>query len=165
MRAPLGKTGDARRGIIGPAQSLSNAEKDWQGLNLKSAPENQGANGKNGKKAYTHPHDRVLEEHPKPSDGQEGDCDDLYQRPVTFQEPLVAYTIPSFIRPASLIMFWFQGGSQTSWTSASSMPSIVRILLWASCAIAGPMPQPGAVRVIFTSTFTPPSGRFVSWQS
>src|SRR5688500_15960479 len=76
-----------------------------------------------------------------------------------------SYTIPSFIRPASLIMFWFHGGSQTSWTSASSTPSIVRILLCASCAIAGPIPQPGAVSVIFTSTFTPPSGRFVSWQS
>src|SRR5688572_8071404 len=25
-----------------------------------------------------------------------------------------SYTIPSFIRPASLIMFWFHGGSQTS---------------------------------------------------
>ena len=30
--------------------------------------------------------------------------------------------MPSFIRPASLIMFWFHGGSQTSWTSASSTP-------------------------------------------
>ena len=68
--------------------------------------------------------------------------------------------MPSFIRPASLIMFWFHGGSQTSWTSASSTPSIVRILLCASCAIAGPIPQPGAVSVIFTSTFVPPSGRF-----
>jgi hypothetical protein len=55
--------------------------------------------------------------------------------------------MPSFIRPASLIMFWFQGGSQTSWTSASSTPSIVRILLCASCAIAGPIPRPGAVSV------------------
>src|SRR5881394_3673851 len=31
--------------------------------------------------------------------------------------------MPSFIRPASLIMFWFQGGSKTSCTSASSTPS------------------------------------------
>jgi len=46
--------------------------------------------------------------------------------------------IPSLMRPASLIMFWFQGGSQTSWTSASSMPSMDKILLWASCAMAGP---------------------------
>src|SRR5437588_9154946 len=67
-------------------------------------------------------------------------------------------TIPSFIRPASLIMFWFRGGSQTSWTSASSTPSMLRILLCASCATAGPMPQPGAVKVIFTSTLVPPSG-------
>ena len=35
---------------------------------------------------------------------------------------------------------------------------MVRILLCASCAIAGPIPQPGAVSVIFTSTFVPPSG-------
>src|SRR6266576_2937541 len=49
-------------------------------------------------------------------------------------------------------MFWFHGGSQTSWTSASSTPSIVKILLWASWAMAGPIPQPGAVNVIFTST-------------
>src|SRR5207302_8419450 len=73
--------------------------------------------------------------------------------------------IPSFIRPASLIMFWFQGGSQTSCTSASSTPSIVKILLWASCAIAGPIPQPGAVNVIFTSTRVPPPSFFVSLQS
>jgi hypothetical protein len=31
--------------------------------------------------------------------------------------------------------------------------------------IVRPIPQPGAVRVIFTSIFTPPSGRCVSWQS
>ena len=61
--------------------------------------------------------------------------------------------MPSFIRPASLIMFWFHGGSQTSCTSASSTPSMLRILLWASCAIAGPIPQPGAVRVIFHFDF------------
>src|SRR5438477_9776711 len=74
-------------------------------------------------------------------------------------------TIPSFIRPASLIMFWFHGGSQTSCTSASSTPSILRILLCASCAMAGPIPQPGAVNVIFTSTLVLPSSFFVSLQS
>src|SRR5437870_1463437 len=41
-----------------------------------------------------------------------------------------AQIMPSFIRPASLIMFWFQGGSQTSWTSASSTPSIDKIFLF-----------------------------------
>src|SRR6202030_2689652 len=75
------------------------------------------------------------------------------------------YTMPSFIRPASLIMFWFQGGSQTSRTSASSTPSIDKILLCASCAIAGPIPQPGAVSVIFTSTRVPPSSFLINRQS
>src|SRR2546430_4057838 len=73
--------------------------------------------------------------------------------------------MPSFIRPASLIMSWFHGGSQTSCTSASSMPSMLRILLCASCAIAGPIPQPGAVKVIFTSTRVPPSSFLINRQS
>src|SRR4029077_11398472 len=80
-------------------------------------------------------------------------------------KPALCQIIPSFIRPASLIMFWFHGGSQTNWTSASSTPSILRILLCASWAIAGPIPQPGAVKVIFTSTLVPPSGFLINRQS
>ena len=45
-----------------------------------------------------------------------------------------------------------QGGSQTSWTSADATPGSARIRPRASAAIAGPMPQPGAVSVIFTVT-------------
>src|SRR5437763_15612437 len=89
-------------------------------------------------------------------------CGDRVNR-ARAQKP--GYIIPSFIRPASLIMLWFHGGSHTSWTSASSTPSIDKILLWASCAIAGPIPQPGAVNVIFTSTLVPPSGALINRQS
>ena len=39
---------------------------------------------------------------------------------------------PSFILPASLIMCWFQGGSHTNSTSASSTPGMVKILDLAS---------------------------------
>src|SRR6266513_529879 len=89
-------------------------------------------------------------------------CAELFRKPearATFQ------IMPSFIRPVSLIMFWFHGGSQTSCTSASSTPSMDKILLCASCAIAGPIPQPGAVSVIFTSTLVPPSGFLIKRQS
>ena len=52
-----------------------------------------------------------------------------------------------------------QGGSQTSWTSADATPGSARIRPRASAAIAGPMPQPGAVSVIFTVTWTGPPRR------
>src|SRR5688572_17847782 len=58
---------------------------------------------------------------------------------------------PSCRRAASLIMLWCQGGSQTTSTFASSTPSIINNLFCTSCASTGPMPQPGAVSVIFTS--------------
>jgi hypothetical protein len=69
---------------------------------------------------------------------------------------------PSFIFPVSLIMCWFQGGSQTNSTDASSTPEIDRILSLASWAMAGPIPHPGAVKVIFTSTRVPVPGDFVT---
>ena len=59
---------------------------------------------------------------------------------------------PSFILPSSLIIDWFQAGSQVMRTSAAATPGTSRILVLASSAIAGPMPQPGAVNVMATST-------------
>jgi len=61
------------------------------------------------------------------------------------------YMRPSCSRAASVIMPWFHGGSQTSSTFTSSMPSRQRSLFCTSCTSTGPMPQPGAVSVIFTS--------------
>src|SRR5258708_11005937 len=57
---------------------------------------------------------------------------------------------PSFIFPASLIMCWFQGGSQTNSTDASSTPEIDRILSLASWAMAGPLPHPVARTGLFS---------------
>jgi hypothetical protein len=51
-----------------------------------------------------------------------------------------------------------QGGSQTSATLTFDTPGIPRIRSCASAASAGPIPHPGAVNVICTSTFFPPSG-------
>src|SRR5258708_26794493 len=62
---------------------------------------------------------------------------------------------PSFIFPASLIMCWFQGGSQTNSTDASSTPEIDRILSLASWAMAGHTPHTRGVSVIFHSTEVP----------
>src|SRR5215469_9107763 len=75
------------------------------------------------------------------------------------------YISPNWSFAASVIMLWFQGGSQTSSTFASSMGSSASSLFCTSCASTGPMPQPGAVRVIFTSAlklFSPAAER---WQS
>ena len=58
---------------------------------------------------------------------------------------------PSCSFAASVIMLWFHGGSQTSSTFASSIGSSEINLFCTSCASTGPMPQPGAVRVILTS--------------
>src|SRR5258708_39378696 len=69
---------------------------------------------------------------------------------------------PSFIFPASLIMCWFQGGSQTNSTDASSTPEIDRILSLASWAMAGPIPHPRGVKGIFTSTQGPGFRGFLS---
>ena len=59
---------------------------------------------------------------------------------------------PSFIFPSSEIIDWFHGGSQVMRTSASLTPGTRRIFDLASSAIAGPMPQPGAVSVMATLT-------------
>src|SRR5437763_715491 len=75
------------------------------------------------------------------------------------------YISPSFIFPASLIIAWFHGGSHTSSTSASLTPGTLSTFDFASAAMVGPMPQPGAVRVIFTSTFAPAPARGVMTQS
>lgn len=63
-----------------------------------------------------------------------------------------SYTKPSRIFPSSEIMDWFHGGSHTRRTSAELTPGTSTILLRASSAMAGPMPQPGAVSVINTFT-------------
>src|SRR5439155_24886851 len=62
---------------------------------------------------------------------------------------------PLYINPncnfaASVIIPWFHGGSQTNSTFASSISSTDSSLFCTSCASTGPMPQPGAVNVIFT---------------
>src|SRR5260370_12875416 len=62
------------------------------------------------------------------------------------------YIKPSCSLAASVIMPWFHCGSQTSSTLASSTGSRERSLFCTSCVRTGPMPQPGAVNVIFTST-------------
>src|SRR5690606_35445765 len=65
--------------------------------------------------------------------------------------------IPVSSRAASDIMLAFHGGSNTSSTSASATVGIISIRLRASSTRISPMPQPGAVRVIFTDTLRWPS--------
>src|SRR5579859_4193856 len=75
------------------------------------------------------------------------------------------YISPNCSFAASVIMPWFQGGSQTSSTLASSIGSSESNLFCTSCASTGPMPQPGAVKVIFTSALKLFSPAGVRWQS
>src|SRR5260370_10558230 len=72
---------------------------------------------------------------------------------------------PSFIFPASLIMCWFQGGSQTNSTDASSTPEIDRILSLASWAMACPNPNLRTVKDIFLFTRDSCSGVFLACES
>src|SRR5436190_3990969 len=65
--------------------------------------------------------------------------------------PSPRYISPNCRRAASVIMPWFHGGSQTNSTFASSISSTANSLFCTSCASTGPIPQPGAVNVIFTS--------------
>src|ERR1035438_6631085 len=64
--------------------------------------------------------------------------------------PWSIYINPSCNFAASVNMLWFQGGSQTSSTDTSSTASRPSNLFCTSCCNTGPMPQPGAVKVIFT---------------
>src|ERR1043165_656832 len=64
---------------------------------------------------------------------------------------------PSCSFAASDIMLRSHTGSKTTSTSALFTPGRVSIFVFTSCARTGPMPQPGAVRVILTFTFVPPS--------
>jgi hypothetical protein len=70
---------------------------------------------------------------------------------------LCPQSMPSFSRASGAIICRFQGGSHTGLTLASEIPAIVINLLLASNAIEAPMPQPGAVSVILTSTLLVPS--------
>ena len=54
-------------------------------------------------------------------------------------------------------MLWFQGGSKVSDTRASRTVGIRWILSRTSSTRISPMPHPGAVRVIVTSTVRVPS--------
>jgi hypothetical protein len=67
----------------------------------------------------------------KPKSVNLGDLCDLCVK-FSFLPQLGTQIRPSFILPASLIMCWFHGGSQTNSTSASSTPGMVRILDLAS---------------------------------
>ena len=67
-------------------------------------------------------------------------------------------TIPSLRFPSGVIISALQGGSQTTATSASVTPGSARDLLLRVGGDRGPMPQPGAVSVIFTSTRLRPAG-------
>ena len=58
-----------------------------------------------------------------------------------------------------------RAGSQVMRTSALATPGTRRILPLASSAMAGPMPQPGAVSVILTSTRALPLDSFVNCMS
>ena len=62
------------------------------------------------------------------------------------------YSIPSTFRPVSEIICGVHCGSHTMCTFADSTVGRVAIFERASSAMTGPMPQPGAVSVIFTST-------------
>ena len=73
----------------------------------------------------------------------------------------VNYIIPRSNFAASLNMSRFHGGSQTRWTCASFTSGNASNLFSTSCCKTGPMPQPGAVKVIFTSTLCVPSGKGV----
>src|SRR5581483_5093921 len=68
-----------------------------------------------------------------------------------------AQTIPRRSLPSGEIICGVHGGSHTSSTSASATPGSPSSFCRASAAIAVPMPQPGAVSVMRTSTRFPPS--------
>src|SRR5438128_11792590 len=70
------------------------------------------------------------------------------------ETPDLLYTNPNCSFAASVIIPWFHGGSQTNSTFASSISSTDSSLFCTSCASRGPIPQPGAVTVIFTSAFS-----------
>src|SRR5208282_4248283 len=88
--------------------------------------------------------------------------EDKRDAPVLERHELLVegHTRPSFILPSSLIIDWFHGGSHVIRTSASATPGTRRIFPLASSAIAGPIPQPGAVSVIATFTLKALSSRF-----
>jgi hypothetical protein len=58
---------------------------------------------------------------------------------------------PRTIFPSSEIIDWVQAGSQTRFTSAWLKPGTSKTFDFASSAMAGPMPHPGAVKVIAIS--------------
>lgn len=60
------------------------------------------------------------------------------------------HSMPVSSLAASDIMDWFHGGSKTRSTSASSTVGISSSLVRTSSTRMSPMPQPGAVSVIFT---------------
>src|SRR5438445_3192237 len=67
------------------------------------------------------------------------------------------HIMPSCSFAASDIMLRSHTGSKTTSTSALFTPGIDSILDFTSWASTGPIPQPGAVSVIFTFTFVAPS--------
>ena len=81
---------------------------------------------------------------------------DLQSRHLEF---LGLHIMPSWRRAAYDIMLGFHWGWKTTSMSTSAMFGSLWILRWRSVLSTSPMPQPGAVRVNFTSTRLPPSGR------
>jgi signal transduction histidine kinase len=74
---------------------------------------------------------------------------------LTLPKALSGVHTPRIFLPSGLIISALQGGSQTSATSAETTPGTARMRARASAAMAGPIPQPGAVSVIFTVTCEP----------
>src|SRR6185437_7328182 len=89
----------------------------------------------------------------------------IQESEVPFCFPDEIYISPSCNFAASLSMLWFQGGSQTSSTETSSTDSRLSNLFCTSCCNTGPMPQPGAVKVIFTPTRKLSVAMGSMWQS
>ena len=72
--------------------------------------------------------------------------------------------MPSCSFAASDIMERSHTGSKTTSTSACFTPGSDSSFVFTSLASTGPMPQPGAVSVIFTFTFEPPPSASCSSQ-
>ncbi len=85
--------------------------------------------------------------------------------PAAAGDELGRYMNPSCSFAASVIMPGFQGGSKTTSTCTSPTPSTSSTRRRTSSASTGPMPQPGAVSVIWMSTRWRPSGRAPKRQS
>src|SRR5436190_20162879 len=100
---------------------------------------------------------------PIQSDGKSKGCTPSLSKPFSplpnLQNVQPIQSNPRIFFPCSVIIAWCHGGFQTISTFASSTPGNPINRCCASPAMTPPIPQPGAVRVIFTATALRPLGK------